>query len=182
MSKPAERQQWILEQLEQQPLLTFGDCFSRYSVKFSKTQRTFSKDWKTAKAKQDELQAAKAKAIEAEIVQGAVQAVKKGIGDKTDRLLILQRQIEAIQKELETGETTETRITPKGKALQIERPMTANEMAATRRSLKDFMDLMARMLNDYAKVEGEQQTNITINMVAGNEPPVFHSEEDIPDE
>ena len=45
---PKNRQQWMLEELKKSPLLSFGEMFSKYSAKFSKTEKTFSKDWKQA--------------------------------------------------------------------------------------------------------------------------------------
>lgn len=47
---PAHRQEWILEELKREPLLSYGDCWSKYKVTWSKSESTFATDWKKAKA------------------------------------------------------------------------------------------------------------------------------------
>lgn len=150
MNTPKERQQWIFEQLVNNGALSFSDCFIVYSVKFSKTQRTFAKDWNIASVKHTELCRAKEIAVNEVIVGEAVQAAQNGLKTKYDRVLNLQHQVDEIIKELAAGTTIDTRITGEGKAIQVERKMTANELATTRRSLKELQAEISKIEGDYA--------------------------------
>ncbi len=91
MNNSKTRQQWIYDLLIGEPTLSFGDCFSKYSAKFSKSQKTFSKDWKIARQRFSEYQ----KTIESEKLKVSIEtekeAVKKNILTKHACMEILSK-------------------------------------------------------------------------------------------
>ncbi|WP_392447998.1 hypothetical protein ACF3OB_01180 [Capnocytophaga canis] len=148
-NKPKYRQQWILEELKKSPLLSFGEMFSRYLEKFSKTEQTFSKDWKQAKEQYEAYQK-KANAEKERIsIELEKEAVKQGLKTKFDRLMILQQQIEQVQKELELGECEDIKII-KGEPKKIKRPLLPFEKSAMRKNIKDLQSEISKIEGDYA--------------------------------
>ena len=47
-NNPKGRQMFILDELKLDSSLSYLECFSKFSVVFSKTERTFNEDWKKA--------------------------------------------------------------------------------------------------------------------------------------
>ena len=166
MNTPAVRQQWIFEQLENNPLLTFRDCFSVYSVNFSKTERTFASDWNKATARHKELQQAKEKAIADTMVGHAVQAAQNGLKSKYERMARLQIEIEHMEAELENGRTVET-IERGGKAVQFERPITIQERSLIRRTMQAFHSELSKMAGEYAAEKKELTGAVFIEQITG---------------
>ena len=144
MHKPKVRQDWILQELEKQPNLSFSDCFTEYNVKFAKSRITFTKDWTTAKPKHDNLQLAKQQAIEAAAIKGAVAAAKKGIKTKNENLLALQQRAEAILADITSGTTTQT-VMVEGKAVSFDRPLAPSEVAALNSAYIATMTVISRL-------------------------------------
>lgn len=150
LNTPKHRQAWILEALKKEPLLSFGECFSKYLAKFSKTEQTFSKDWKKAKvelkAYQNKLQAEKERVS----IATEVEAVKQGLKTKIDRLFILQNLVDNCLKDLSEGMTNDV-IVFEGEPKQYRRKMTVSEYNQTRKTLKDIQAEISKMEGDYAK-------------------------------
>lgn len=89
ISKPQLRQDWIFDLLLKKPTITFLECFREYEVTFSKTEQTFSKDWKIAKGKQgDHLKAIQSKKLEV-MTDLELKTAEDGILDKMATLRIL---------------------------------------------------------------------------------------------
>lgn len=103
-SKPQVRQQWILEKLMQEPTVTFLNLFREYEVKFTKTQQTFSKDWKIAKEQHSEHQKTIIEKKMDTITDLELKATEQGILDKLGNMKILSEIIQS------TGEQTADRI------------------------------------------------------------------------
>lgn len=156
MNNPKSRQQWILEELTIDASLGYNDCFARYSQKFTKlSRRTFTKDWNKAKERYVELQDSVNAAIEQAIISEEVQAAKNGLKSKHERLMTLQRQVDATESELNNGRTKETVIRG-GKGVSIDRDFTVMERAQLRRTLKDLQSEISKIEGDYAatKIQG----------------------------
>lgn len=92
-SKPQVRQQWILEKLMQDPTFTFLNLFREYEVKFTKTQQTFSKDWKIAKEQHSTHQKTLIDKKMDSITDLELKAVEQGILDKLGNMKILSEII-----------------------------------------------------------------------------------------
>lgn len=155
MNNPKSRQQWILEQLTRRPTLSFGECFSEYSVIYSRTEKTFSTDWNKSKEKHIVLQGVINAAKEQAVISEEVQAAKNGLKSKHERLMTLQRQVDATESELNDGRTKETVIRG-GKGVSIDRDFTVLERAQLRRTLKDLQSEISKIEGDYAatKIQG----------------------------
>jgi len=154
MNTPTARQQWIFEQLESNDGLTFGECFSKYLVKYSKTEQTFAKDWNKATIRHKALQQAKEKAISDTMVGEAVQAAQNGLKSKYERMARLQTEIERMEGELESGRTVET-VERGGKAVAFERDITIQERSLIRRTMQAFHSEISKMAGEYAPIKQE---------------------------
>lgn len=155
MNNPKSRQQWILEQLTQRPTLSFVDCFSEYSGIYRRSEKTFSIDWNKSKEKHMKLQQAAGAAKEAAFIASEVEATKKGIRTKHERLLILQKQVDNTIGELELNTTKEVRIRG-GKAISIPRELNVYERNQMRKVLRDLQAEISKIEGDYAptKIQG----------------------------
>lgn len=157
MNNPATRQEWILEQLTERPTLSFGECFSEYLVKYSKTEQTFAKDWNKATEQHRERQQAINAAKEAAIISKEVEAAKNGLKSKHERLINLQDQAEATLNELKAGKVKETKMQG-GKALSIERELTVLEKTQLRKVLKELQAEISKVVGDYAATSIDHTT------------------------
>lgn len=146
---PKYRQEWIFEELKKCPLLSFGECFSKYSVKFSKSEKTFASDWKQAQSElktyQNKVQSEKERVF----IQEEIKAVKKGVKTKIDRILLLQKQIEDLLSKLERNTHTQE-VFKEGKVLKYERGLTPQEITAYNRTIKELQAEISKMEGDYA--------------------------------
>lgn len=98
-NNPKNRQQWIFDLLKVESL-SYGDCYSKYSPIFSKTERTFNEDWKKATARLSEYQNKANKAKEIASISEEVNAIKSGLKSKIERAMFLQNEIEVMEKQL----------------------------------------------------------------------------------
>lgn len=151
---PVHRQEWILEELKREPLLSYGDCWSKYKVTWSKSESTFATDWKKAKAEIETYQKKVQKEKEAVSIAVEKEAIKKGLKTKIDRLLLLQEQIMQIEGELDKGECEDFKMIG-GKAVKIIRPLLPLEKTAMRRNIKELQAEISKIEGDYATAKQE---------------------------
>lgn len=157
VNTPAYRQQWILEELKKSPLISYVDMWRKYGVKWRKSENTFKKDWNKA---QEEHKAYQTKAnAEKERVSLEMEgeAVKMGLKTKIGRVLILQKQIEEIQKELNAGECEDIKVI-KGEPKKFKRPLLPLEKSAMRRNIKDLQAEISKIEGDYAPIKQDHTT------------------------
>lgn len=154
MNNPKTRQEWILDELRTQPTISFSEVFSKYSVEFSKSEKTFSKDWKVAVAQLQDYQNALKKEKEAISIKEDVKLFKEGLKTKSERLLIYQKQINDIQAELELG-TTEDVKSSMGEPMFITRNLLPVEKSSMRKTLKDLQSEISKIEGDYAPTKTE---------------------------
>lgn len=151
---PAHRQEWILEELKREPLLSYGEMWAKYGLKWGKRKTTFNKDWK---ASQERLQTYQKKVQkEKEAVSTAVEkeAIKKGLKTKIERLLILQNEVDKIIREIENGYCTD-KIVFEGMLLETQRPLRPMEISAMRKNIKDLQSEISKIEGDYATAKQE---------------------------
>ena len=151
---PAHRQEWILEELKREPLLSYGDCWSKYKVTWSKSESTFATDWKKAKAEIETYQKKVQKEKEAVSIAVEKEAIKKGLKTKIERLLILQNQVDKIIREIENGYCTD-KIVFEGMLLETQRPLRPMEISAMRKNIKDLQSEISKIEGDYATAKQE---------------------------
>jgi len=183
MNTPAARQQWIFEQLENSAGLTYEECFTNYSLNFTKTKRTFAKDWNKATLRYKALQQAKEKAISDTMIGEAVQAAQNGLKSKYERMARLQIEIERMEGELESGRTIET-VERGGKAVQFERPITIQERSLIRRTMQAFHSEVSKMAGEYAPIKQDHTTDgnalpASVSVTILSSAPPVTSEDDI---
>jgi sulfate adenylyltransferase subunit 1 (EFTu-like GTPase family) len=142
MNNPATRQEWILEQLTERPTLSFGDCFSEYLVKYSKTEQTFAKDWNNSKERHTERQQAINAAKEVAIIKEEVKAAKNGLKSKHERLMILQDQVDATLVDLQDEE------------------LEYRDKVALRKVLRELQAEVSKIEGDYAPAKTEVSTTM----------------------
>ena len=145
-NSPKERQQWIQDELRLNPVLSFKDCFSKYLVRFSKTEVTFSKDWKTAQTTHKDYQTKLNNAKDEVSIGMELESLKSGLKSKLDRLMFYQNQIDEMQKQL-TGASRFMFI-------------VGNKPVASHNSKGDFI-LPLEKQNDIRKAIKEYQTEIS---------------------
>ena len=86
---PQYRQQWILEELKKSPLLSYGEMWGKYEVKWGKGKTTFDKDWKQAQKQLQEWQNSINAEVAKQVVSAEVEERKKDLFAKMDALKIL---------------------------------------------------------------------------------------------
>ena len=151
---PAHRQEWILEELKREPLLSYGDCWSKYKVTWSKSESTFATDWKKAKAEIETYQIKAQKEKEAVSIAVEKESIKKGLKTKIERLLTLQKHIQYIEQELEKGECEDIKFV-KGEPKKMKRPLLPLEKSAMRKNIKELQAEISKIEGDYATAKQE---------------------------
>ncbi len=113
MNNPKSRQQWVYDLLISEPTLSYGDCFTKYSLNFTKTKRTFAKDWKQAQARLKEYQKTINEEKLSECIEQEKKAVKRKILDKLGLMEFLSSVI------TDEGEKTNERIKAVGELCKM---------------------------------------------------------------
>lgn len=157
--KPKQRQDWIFDLLKQEPTLNYTQCYAKYSLIYAKSKKTFDNDWNNASAAFKEYQIKANKAKEAVSIQSEVEAVKKGLKTKNERLAILQTQIEKSINELEDDLTTDIYYF-KGEPTEFERPLTVAEKSKLRQVIKELQSEISKIEGDYAAVKSEVNAKV----------------------
>ena len=86
---PKHRQQWILEELKKSPLLSYGEMWGKYEVKWGKGKTTFDKDWKQAQKGLKEWQRAINDEVIRQEISAEIEVRKKVLLAKFNALKIL---------------------------------------------------------------------------------------------
>ena len=150
-NKPQYRQEWIFELLKLEGL-SYGEIFSKFSVKFSKTERTFNEDWKVANERYKLYQSDVNKAKKEVSIAYEVETLKKGLKSKFERTLNLQNQIDYLQKTLDENLTTDV-IVVSGNVQDVNRKLSIQEKALIIREIKGLSALIGTNQGDPAPKE-----------------------------
>ena len=165
-NNPKYRQQCILDLLKSDNTLSYTDCFTKYSLIFTKSKRTFAKDWKIANTSVKDYRIKTNNAKEKASIKIEVEAVKKGLKSKFERLMFYQDQIEVMEDQL-TGQLEFYFLVgnkpltshPNGKfKLPIEKQ---NDI---RKQIKEYQTEISRIEGDYEK-DNKQKTAPTMQVV-----------------
>lgn len=161
MNNPETRQQWIVDLLKSEPTLSYMDMFSKYSVNFSKTERTFAKDWKKATEEFQAYQKKISDKVIEETTSIEIEERKKAISTKIDRLAGLEKQIKRLEDFLAKGKTLAYTFS-QGVYTSQERDLTALEVAKIESTIKDIRAEISKIEGDYAptKQEVENKGNV----------------------
>ena len=151
---PAHRQEWILEELKREPLLSYGEMWQKYGSEWHKSERTFARDWEQAQNQLEAYQKKVQKEKEAVSIAVEKEAIKKGLKTKIERLLILQNEVDKIIREIENGYCTDN-IVSDGIPTCIMRPLRPMEISAMRRNIKDLQSEISKIEGDYATAKQE---------------------------
>lgn len=154
---PAYRQEWMLEELNKEPLMSSGKMRDIYGKKWNKGKTTFDKDWAKVREMHADYQRKLQKAKEKASINYEVRAVKSGLKKKIDRLLLLQENIGKILREIDNNKCEETKLI-NGTPITYERQLTPNERATLHRTLKELQAEISKIEGDYAPQE--QQVEI----------------------
>jgi len=161
-NNPKNRQKWIFDLLKVEGL-GYGECFGKFSVKFSRTERTFDKDWKKANARYLEYQQRADKAKEEVSIANEIKVLKSGLKTKNQRLLFYQSQIELMEKQL-TGETktyfivnNKPIVNPNSNGDYILPLEKQNEV---RKQIKDYQTEISKIEGDYAAIRTEADVKV----------------------
>lgn len=154
MNNPKIRQSWIHGELLALPNQSYSEVFRNYSVKFSKSEKTFSKDWKAANVVIEKYRETLQKVKEAISIKEDTKLFKEGLKTKSERLLIYQKQINDIEAELELG-TTEDVKSSMGSLTFITRSLLPVEKSSMRKTLKDLQAEISKIEGDYAPTKTE---------------------------
>lgn len=165
LNNPKSRQQWIFDLLKSEMNLTYTDVFGKYSEIFGRSDKTFDKDWKKANNTINAYRIKANKAKEAASIKSEVEAVKKGLKSKLDRVMFYQDQIEVMEKQL-SGEL-EFYFIVGNKALTSHPngvfKLPIEKQNDIRKQIKEYQMEISRIEGDYEK--DNTQKNIPIMQV-----------------
>lgn len=147
MANPASRQQWIYDELVKTPVLSYMQMWSKYGVKWSKQESTFAKDWKIAHQRFQEYQRKANEAKDAAYIENELKGLERGVKTKTQRVLILQKQVSECIFELEQG------VSASGVELDT------YEKVALRKTIRELQAEISKIEGDYAATK--QEVNIS---------------------
>lgn len=157
MNNPKSRQQWIYDLLLSEPNSQYVDVWAKYRQKWARGKTTFDKDWKAAQKRHHNYQQKLQKEKEALSIQEDLKPLKYGLKTKNDRLLLLQKQIDATEKELELGVFVEMKKDG-DKTLKWERTLTPHEKALLRRTIHQLQSEISKIEGDYAPIKQDVTT------------------------
>lgn len=140
---------YITGRLIEDKSLRFKHVWPEYELVYGMSKQTFQGEWKAAKEAArvhnlDILEAKKHTAIQLEC-----ESIRKSIKTKNERVLILQKQVEALRKQLKEGTTADYGMV-NGFHIPFERDMNIREYNDTRRTLREIQAEISKIEGDYA--------------------------------
>lgn len=151
-----ERVRVMANYLEQQ--IVDGLTDEAIRTKMNMTKSTFYRMKNYAELEVQRRAELRQKKINEVIITGAVEAVERGLKSKTDRVLILQDQVEEILRDLEAE--TYTAVVPVKHPVtgvtsmeEAEMIMTPMQKAYLRKTLKELQAEISRIEGDYAATQ-----------------------------
>jgi len=135
-NNPVNRIEWIFDLLKVESF-NYSVMFAKYSLIFGMSNKTFDKDW--------------IKAIEEASIAIEIKALESGLKSKSDRLAILQNQVDEIIIDLKDGQIE--------KGDGSSRDLNPVERAKIRQVLKEVQSEISKIDGDYAPIKSDIALN-----------------------
>ena len=145
-NNPVNRIEWIFDLLKVESF-NYSVMFAKYSLIFGMSNKTFDKDWIKANLRIEEYQGKRNKAIEEASIAIEIKALESGLKSKSDRLAILQNQVDEIIIDLKDGQIE--------KGDGSSRDLNPVERAKIRQVLKEVQSEISRIDGDYAPIKSD---------------------------
>lgn len=133
---------------------TRGDILAKYGKKWQLSSRSIDRLTEKAKEQAQTLRNLAAKTANDTLIAETKEAVKQGLKSKLDRVLLLQKQVEDIQADLESGVSIDYVIL-QGKLQKVNKEISATDKAYLRKTIKDIQAEISKMEGDYAPTKAE---------------------------
>lgn len=161
---PKERQQWIQDELKINPVLSFTECWGKFRGVWGRNENTFTTDWNKAIVIHKEYQKKLNEAKDTVSIESSLELIKNGLKSKSERLLILQTQINNSIEELESNIATDVYIS-NGEQFTTKRPLKIQEKAMLRKIIKELQSEISKIEGDYAPTKTEHSGEIKTKTV-----------------
>lgn len=167
---PSPNKQTIINQFIKEVAkgTTYSKVLAHAVEKWHISKRTFDRYWKTANEQHKETQDKAKAAAEKAIVDETVAAARNGLKSKLERVINLQRQVDDIQKDLDSGITVDYVIIS-GKLQRVQKEMSVADKAYCRRVIKDIQSEISKIEGDYAetaiKLKGDRENPISSEVI-----------------
>lgn len=125
------------------------DMIAKYCKKFQKSERTIDTYWKIANSRYLELQQSINKQIEIDSTESAKELLKQGLKSKSERLLLLQKQVDDLEMELHNN-VMHFHSFSDGEIITGTRAMNSLERAKVSDVIKSIQSEISKIEGDYA--------------------------------
>ncbi len=147
-NKPIIRQQWIFDLLKVETY-SYLDMWAKYRQTWAKGKTTFDKDWNIANDKAIDYKNLANKAKDEATIAVEVEAVKNGLKSKLEKQIHLQKEIDAIQSDIDAGVMVDYYYAD-GIPTACDKEMNAETKAYLRKTIKDLYAELNKMEGNYA--------------------------------
>jgi hypothetical protein len=148
----------LLEEQALNPALSDGNIWQKLAV----SERTFYRLKPKALQIVNNRASLRQQALANTITQQTASAAQKGLKSKTDRVLLLQEQIDDCLKELNGGEDQKNYSIVGGRLLNIKNQLTVEQKVALRRCIREYQAEISKIEGDYAPMKTEEVTKIRV--------------------
>lgn len=160
MSQIETRIEALADQLERQTLdasITDGTIWNLLTLSKSSFYRLKPKALALVQQRAQERQ----KAIDLTKTQETIDAAKKGLKSKNERVMLLQEQIEGILDDLRSGILVDYMVIG-GSLQKVNKIMPADTKAYLRKTIKDIQAEISKIEGDYAPAKTEDVTDYQV--------------------
>ena len=126
-----------------------GEVLAKVGKKWQLSERTFDRVWKIAQERHIETQSNIQSKLNDTLLDEKEGSLKSGLKSKLDRLLELQKQVEELNKELETNIMIVHTFSD-GEIVTGMRPMNSIEKASINKTIKEIRAEISKIEGDYA--------------------------------
>lgn len=131
-----------------------ADILRKFAKKWGVAEKTLDRYIQNAKVEANSLRKLAEQTANDIIVEETTEAVKKGLKSKLDRVLLLQKQVDDIQADLDAGITVDYVIL-QGKLQKVNKEISVTDKAYMRKTIKDIQAEISKIEGDYAPEKRE---------------------------